>query len=125
MTGDIEFNIKMKARYTKKDGLVVKFSPMMFDASTPPTPFPQSTQIWLRSIIKVAGEFNPFATAIGVGMSLRLSAVQVIKLVSGGGSSASDYGFGGEEGGYEAEENEFSGGDDAGSTEESSEDEDF
>jgi len=112
-TGEIEFNIKMKAQYTKKDGTVVKIAPKLFDASTPPKSLPLSTAIWGGSTIKVAGEFNPFATAIGVGMSLRLSAVQVIKLVSGGSSSASDYGFDGEEGGYEAESSEFDGDEDS------------
>jgi hypothetical protein len=109
-TGEYEFNVKMKAQYTKKDGSVVKMEPKLFDAATPPNPLPKSTQIWGGSLIKVAGEFNPFATAIGVGMSLRLSAVQVIKLVSGsGGGDGASYGFGGEEGGHVAEGSEFSG----------------
>lgn len=106
-TGEVEFNVKMKAQYTNKDGEVVKLKPGLFDAATPPNPLPSSTQIWGGSLIKVAGEFNPFATAIGVGMSLRLKAVQVIKLVSGGTAGASSYGFGGEEGGFEAEGSEF------------------
>lgn len=108
-TGEIEFNIKMKAQYTdKKTGGIVTLKPQLFDAATPPNPLPSSTQIWGGSLIKVAGEYNPFATAIGVGMSLRLKAVQVIKLVSGGsGGDASSYGFGGEEDGYEAEGSEF------------------
>jgi hypothetical protein len=124
-TGEVEFNIKMKAQYTKKDGTVVKLEPKLFDAATPPNPLPKSTQIWGGSLIKVAGEFNPFATAIGVGMSLRLSAVQVIKLVSGGsGGDASSYGFGGEEDGFVAEGSEFSSTEDS-TTEEPEGDEDF
>lgn len=126
-TGEVEFNIKMKAQYTRKDGSVVKLEPKLFDAATPPNPLPKSTQIWGGSQIKVAGELNPFATAIGVGMSLRLSAVQVIKLVSGsGGGDASSFGFGGEEGGFEAEGSEFNEKSDDGATsEESEDDQDF
>ncbi len=108
-TGEVEFNVKMKAQYTKKDGSVVKLEPKLFDAADPPNVLPKSTQIWGGSQIKVAGEFNPFATAIGVGMSLRLSAVQVIKLVSGsGGGDAASYGFNGEEDGFVTEGSEFS-----------------
>ena len=119
-TGEIEFNVKMNAQYTdKKTGNVVTLKPKLFDAATPPNPLPTSVQIWGGSIIKVAGEFNPFATAIGVGMSLRLSAVQVIKLVSGGsGGDASSFGFGGEEGGFEIEGSEFNDKDEAGTSEE-------
>lgn len=103
-TGEVEFNIKMKAQYTNKDGKVTKLAPKLFDAKG--NALPDSVQIWGGSIIKVAGEFNPFATAIGVGMSLRLSAVQVINLVSSGGGNADSYGFGKEDG-YEAEGSEF------------------
>lgn len=106
-TGEYEFNIKMKAQYTGKDGTVVKLTPKLFDAATPPNALPLSTPIWGGSQIKVAGDYNPFATAIGVGMSLRLSAVQVIKLVSGSGGDASSYGFGGEAGGFESEAADF------------------
>lgn len=125
-TGEVEFNIKMKAQYTKKDGSVVKLEPKLFDAATPPNALPRTTQIWGGSQIKVAGELNPFATAIGVGMSLRLSAVQVIKLVSGsGGGDASSFGFGGEEGGFEAEGSEFNSETKAEGGEESEDDQDF
>ncbi len=106
-TGEYEFNIKMKAQYTSKDGTVVKLTPKLFDASTPPNALPLSTAIWGGSQIKVAGDFNPFCTAIGAGMSLRLSAVQVIKLVSGSGGDATSFGFGGEAGGFESEAAEF------------------
>jgi hypothetical protein len=103
-TGEVEFNVKMKAQYTTKDGTVVKMTPRLFDASTPPQPLAPSVQVWGGSQIKVAGEFNPFATAIGVGISLRLNAVQVIKLVSGSskGDSADAFGFAGESDGYQS-----------------------
>ena len=103
-TGEVDFNIKMKAQYTAKDGSVVKMFPKLFDASTPPQALASGVQIWGGSQIKVAGEFNPFATAIGVGISLRLSAVQVIHLVSGStkGGTADVYGFEGESDGYQS-----------------------
>jgi hypothetical protein len=103
-TGEVEFNVKMKAQYTAKDNTVVKMTPRLFDASTPPQPLAPSVQIWGGSLIKVAGEFNPFATKIGVGVSLRLSAVQVITLVTGGskGSDAGSFGFEGEADGYQS-----------------------
>ena len=125
-TGEVEFNIKMKAQYTdKKTGNVVKLVPQLFDAATPPNPLPLSTQIWGGSIIKVAGEYNPFATALGVGMSLRLKAVQVIKQVSGSSGDASSFGFGGEEGGFEAEGSEFNSESGEGTTEAPEGDEEF
>jgi hypothetical protein len=103
-TGEVDFSIKMRAQYTAKDGSTVKMVPRLFDASTPPQPLAPSVQIWGGSQIKVAGEFNPFATAIGVGISLRLNAVQVIHLVSGStkGDSADAYGFEGEADGYQS-----------------------
>lgn len=112
-TGEVEFNVKMKASYTdKKTGRVVPLKPALFDAASPPNPLPASAQIWGGSLIKVAGEYNPFYTALlGAGISLRLSAVQVIKLVSSSGGDASSFGFGGEEGGFEAEGSEFADGD--------------
>ena len=126
-TGELEFNIKMKASYINKEKEVVPMTPKLFNASTPPKPLPKGVQIWGGSIIKVAGEFNPFYTAkVGAGISLRLSAVQVIKLVSGsGGGDASSFGFGGEEGGFEAEGSEFNSESGEGTTEAPEGDEEF
>ena len=40
------------------------------------------------------------SASIGVGVTLRLEAVQVISLASGGGRDASGFGFGAVEGGF-------------------------
>lgn len=53
------------------------------------------------STIRVSGELRPYFTAlVGAGVSLRLKAVQIIKLVEygGGGGSAEGFGFDTEEG---------------------------
>ena len=73
--------------------------------SNPPKKIADGTPIYGGSVVKVAGEFNPFYTQqVGVGVQLRMNAVQVIELVQGGGSSGDSFGFGGEEGGYVAED---------------------
>lgn len=105
-TGEIEFNIKMNHTITKKDGGTMLLYPRLFDAAMPkPNKLGKDVVIYGGSIIKVAGEFNPFYTSqVGAGVSLRLSAVQVIELVTGG--DADSFGFEGEDGGFEAENNE-------------------
>ena len=62
-------------------------------------------EIWGGTRGIVAGEFRPFSMPIGVGISLRLKAVQIIELRQGGqGGTADSYGFGKQEGGFEAED---------------------
>jgi len=58
--------------------------------------------IWGGTEGRVSGFISPYYNPAthSVGVSLRLLAVQVIKLVSGGGGSASSHGFGVEEGGF-------------------------
>lgn len=98
-TGDFVLQFKMKAqRKDKKTGQVTKMFPKLFDAAG--KQIPQSKDIWGGSLIKVAGLINPFyipGTNMA-GVSLRLSAVQVIELRSSGGGDASSYGFGKEDG---------------------------
>lgn len=98
-TGDIELNIKMRAQIKRKDGTVLKMKPDLFDAKG--KKLPAGVDVWGGSVVKVAGQYNPFVTPKGAGCSLRLRAVQVLDLVSGGERNASAYGFGEEEG-YEA-----------------------
>lgn len=102
-TGEFEFNIKMNHKIiTRAKQETILLYPKLFDASKPPKAIPYGTPIWGGSVVKVAGEFNPFFTpSIGLGVSLRMSAVQVIELVQGNGGAGSTFGFGGEEGGYE------------------------
>ena len=101
-TGDVEFNIKMRAQRTdKKTGKVIKMKPAIFDAKGKELKAPP--MIWGGTEGKVSGEFVPFATNIGVGVSLRLAGVQILDLVSGGQRDAKSLGFE-EEDGYEGED---------------------
>lgn len=101
-TGEVEFNIKMTASgVSKKTGKPWSRKPRLFDSKN--KLLPSGVAIWGGSEVEVAGEFNPFYTTVGVGVSMRLEAVRVIKLVSGGNRDAGGYGFGeAVEGGYEA-----------------------
>lgn len=105
-TGEVEFNIKMPAQITYKDGPkkgdVLKLRPDIFDAAGKLIKNPPP--IWGGTVGYVAGEFRPFYTEkAGAGVSLRLKAVQIIELASAGqGRDASAYGFGATEG-YSAE----------------------
>lgn len=98
-TGDIEFKFSMKHNVAPKNGKPFQQQPALFDAKMKPV----TATIWGGSKLKVSYEINLWNTALGVGMSLRLKAVQVLELVSGSGGNAASYGFGEEEG-YEAEE---------------------
>jgi hypothetical protein len=95
-TGEVEFNFKMSARYTAKDGSTVEQRPVLFDAKTNP----MTDRVGSGSIIRVG--FEPYlwnTPALGVGISLRLKAVQVLELKQWAPSNkASDYGFSTEEG---------------------------
>jgi hypothetical protein len=106
-TGEIEFNFKMTASgVSKKTGKPWSRKPRIFDAKGKPMVTVPS--IWGGTLGKVAFEVMPFfnAAQCEAGLSLRLDAAQIIELVSGGGKSASAYGFG-EEDGYEHEEDSF------------------
>ena len=69
-----------------------KFKPKIFDASGK---LMADSNIWGGSEIRVNAQVVPYFTAlIGCGVSLRLSAVQVIKYVEGGtNSNADNFGF--------------------------------
>lgn len=97
-TGEIELSFKMKHKRTdKKTQKTIEQFPKLFDAAG--HEFPRKTPIWGGSEVKVAAQVVPFYTAaVGAGASLRLSAVQIIKLNTSGGGDAGSYGFGSEEG---------------------------
>lgn len=99
-TGDLLVNFKLKAQVRTKEGSTFSQKPALFDAKGKPIT-PES--IWGGSKIKVSFEVVPYYTRIvGAGVTLRLRAVQVLELVTGGsGGSAESFGFGEEEG-YEA-----------------------
>jgi hypothetical protein len=101
-TGNVIFNFKTKYKITDKKTGDVRFNKIgLFDAKG--KPLPAGTAIYGGTEGKIAFQANPYFVA-GQGMaglSLRLSAAQVIELVGPGNRSASSYGFGEEEG-YEA-----------------------
>lgn len=108
-TGAVVFKFKSKAQIQTKDGKTIKMSPKLFDAKG--TLLTDIEQVWGGSKIKISADLAPyFVGAVGAGVSLRLKAVQIIELVTGGGNNANSYGFEATEG-YEAStetsQNEF------------------
>ncbi len=106
-TGDFEFNFKMTASgVSKKTNKAWSRAPRIFDAKG--NVMKNAPSIWGGTIGKIAFEVMPYfnnAQCEG-GLSLRLDAAQIIELVSGGGKSASAYGFGAEDG-YEHDNDSF------------------
>ena len=82
-SGNVFFKFKMKASGVNKK-TQEKFTqrPQLLDSKK--NPISPSTSIWGGSIMKIAYEpFAYFTPMLGAGISLRLKAVQVIKLVEG------------------------------------------
>lgn len=97
-TGNVVFNFKMTASgVRKKDNKPWSRKPAMFDAKR--APLAKNVSVWGGSEGKVTFEvMSFFKAAVGAGISLRLQAAQIIVLKSGGGKSASEYGFEEEDG---------------------------
>lgn len=97
-TGETEFRFKMKASGVRKDGSRWNRKPGIFDAKG--ATFPKGIDIWGGTVGKIAFKAEPyFVPANGmVGLTLKIQAVQVLDLVSAGSRTASEYGFGVEEG---------------------------
>jgi len=100
-TGNTIFKFKMNAQAEIKGELKI-FKPNLFDAKG--APITKDIGIFGGSVLKVNFTPTPYYTAATfcAGISLRLNAAQVIKLVSGGYDAAS-CGFGVEADGYEVE----------------------
>ena len=99
-TGNILVSFKCKAKITDKNGNSFANAPTLVDSKN--QPFPKGQDIWGGSTLRVAFNAIPYYTAMaGAGVSLRLKAVQVINLVTGGGGDGASYGFE-EEDGYVA-----------------------
>lgn len=107
-TGNYVLKAKRDAVLNLKDpskpgGTVKKFITIpMFDASSPPK-LRSGVRIGRGSKLRVSFEVNPFSMPATktAGVSLRLSAVQIIELVEVGMSLNPDaHGFGGVDGGY-------------------------
>ena len=89
-TGNIIFKFKAKAKIMMKSGDVIDIKIPVFDSKG----VPMKEQIWSGSEMKVSADMIPYYTAMaGAGVSLRLKAVQISKLVEGSGSGAKNHGF--------------------------------
>lgn len=90
-TGRVVFKFKMNAEI-KKDGRTIELSPKLFDSKG--SLMTDCDDIWGGSKLRVSADMIPYyVAAVGAGVSLRLKAVQVIELKTGGGADASAYGF--------------------------------
>jgi hypothetical protein len=115
-TGDVVINFKMPHRIIREGKSDLLLFPDIFDAGGKKLKNPP--EIWGGSKLRVSGQLRPFNAPIGVGISMRLQAVQIIELSTKGARDAAGYGFGAEEG-YTAEdeaapESPFAGGAEAG-----------
>lgn len=102
-TGNLKFKASTTATGVYKDGKRWSRKPSLFDAKgkkldKPPLIFGGSE---VKMAVTAAPYYKPDDGS--VGCTLYLDAVQIIKLVSGQGHSAADFGFDEEEG-FEAEE---------------------
>lgn len=125
-TGEVEFKFTMKASgVSKKTGKPWTRKPALFDAKG--QPIKGTPAIGGGTIGKISYQIIPYAptTTVGASVKLALEAAQIIELREFGTKSASAYGFGEEEGGYEyaedegGEDNSF--GDESGSAEDEGE----
>ena len=95
--GNYVFTFKLKASGTRPNGERWEQKPILYDAKGNVFQANGKT-IWGGTKAKVAFQMSPyFVSSIGAGVSLRLKAVQIIELVTGG-ADASSYGFQEEEG---------------------------
>ena len=96
--GDYLINFKLKAKVlNSKTGNSWTQRPALFDATG--KPIAKDTIVWGGSEMKVSYELVPYhTTLVGAGVSLRLKAAQILKLVSGEGAAASSFGFAKEQG---------------------------
>ena len=80
---NVFFKFKMRASgKNKKTNEMFTQRPALFDAKK--NPIPTSQSIWGGSLMKVAYQLIPYHTPmLGAGVSARLKAVQVLKLVEG------------------------------------------
>jgi hypothetical protein len=103
-TGNVIFKFKTKAQIISKDGKVIPNRVALFDSKGKPM---TDVNVWSGSEMKVSAELIKYYTAIaGAGVSLRLRAVQITKLVEGGNGNAKGYGFDDVKDGYEHTDDE-------------------
>lgn len=105
--GDIVFKFKANSHYQTKSGEMHKVTIPVFDAHGNPIKEPLS--IGNGTIAKVAYTLVPYwISKVVNGIKLRLNAVQIIDLKEYGEKDAKGYGFGEEEGGFSAPEEDAS-----------------
>ena len=102
-TGHYILGAKMAASGVTANGKEWTRKPVIYDARGRALDT-SSLSIWSGSEIRVAYAMRAFnVPSLGIGVSMRLEAAQVIKLVSGSQKTAEGYGFSVVEDGYEAE----------------------
>jgi hypothetical protein len=109
-TGQVEMKLTMKASGVVKrgprEGKKWTRSPALFDALG--RKITKKVEIWGGSEIIVSINFvkgGYFIAGTGVcGLKCQLDAVQIVTLRAGGTKSAGDYGFGAQEGGFNADD---------------------
>lgn len=107
-TGEVEMKFSMKAggvvKKGPREGKKWSRKPQLFDALG--RPIKGKVDVWGGSELIIAFEFTEdgyFIPATGAyGIKLQLSAAQIVTLRQGGERSASDYGFGAQDGGFDA-----------------------
>jgi hypothetical protein len=90
----LDFKFKLRPQLRTRSGEIIEQRPQVFDAGLKPM---NSTPVGNGSLVKVAFIAAPYQAPIGAGVSLRLSAVQVLELVRYSGGAESN-GFASEEG---------------------------
>lgn len=111
-TGEVEMKVSMKASGVVKKGPRAgkKWSrkPQLFDALG--RPIKGQIEVWGGTEGIIAFSFDPegyFIPATGAyGIKLQLEAAQIVTLRAGGEKDASAYGFGAQEGGFDASQYE-------------------
>lgn len=98
-TGELDFKFAMPANIRTKAGKEYSLEPKLFDSKG--KPIPKGTQVWGGTVGRVAFWIKEYEAPIGVGISCKLEAAQIVELVGPGEQSADQFGFGEEEG-YEA-----------------------
>lgn len=99
-TGRYFIKAKAKAEGITKAGKRWKFKPPVFDATNTPFPEKDPPLIGNGSVCRLAITAYPYAAPIGYGVSIRLEALQVLKLVEYNGRSGGSFGFEVEDDGY-------------------------
>ncbi len=98
------FKFKQNKVIKRKDGTTSEVKIPLFDAKG--KPITKAIKLGNGSVCRISFTVAPYynATNKGVGLSLRLVAVQVIELVEYSAGNAESYGFDEEEEGYEAKD---------------------